>query len=153
MDGSEDGPSRTSEAYFLANRASRGLMVRSAPFVYWTDTSSSRVRRTVGILDAELEGVGKGSRRSHPGLLPETRLLDSMRVEAALKARRRLVDLVRPQVREPAPRLQRPSRQLWGTFERRGRNRQWNRGPSSQGHVERAARGGCQKRITPSSLR
>ena len=40
MDGSEDGPSRTSEAFFLANRASRGLRVRSAPFVYWTDTSS-----------------------------------------------------------------------------------------------------------------
>jgi hypothetical protein len=60
MDGSEYGPSRTLEALFLANRASRGLKVRSAPFLYWTDTSSLRVRRTVGTLDAGSEGAGEG---------------------------------------------------------------------------------------------
>ena len=60
MDGSEDGSSRTSEALILANRASRGLRVGSAPFLYWTDTSGPRVSRTVGALDADPEGLGEG---------------------------------------------------------------------------------------------
>jgi hypothetical protein len=60
MDGSEDGSSRTSEALILANRASRGLRVGFAPFLYWTDTSGPRVSRTVGALDADPEGLGEG---------------------------------------------------------------------------------------------
>ena len=62
MDGSEDGSSRTSEALILANRASGGLRVKSAPFLYWTDTSGPRVRRNVGALDADPEGAGEGIR-------------------------------------------------------------------------------------------
>jgi hypothetical protein len=58
--GREDGQSRTSEALFLANRASRGLRVKSAPFLYWTNTSSPRVRRTVGALETDPEGAGEG---------------------------------------------------------------------------------------------
>jgi hypothetical protein len=41
--GREDDPSRTSETLFLANRASGGLGMRSAPFLYVTDTSDPRV--------------------------------------------------------------------------------------------------------------
>ena len=58
MDGSEDGPSRTSETLFLANRASGGLRVRSAPFLYWTAASDLRVSRTAGALDTDPEGRG-----------------------------------------------------------------------------------------------
>jgi hypothetical protein len=71
--GREDDPGRTSETLFLANRASRGMRVKSAPFLYWTDASGPRVSRTVGALDADPEGVGRGSRSSHPGLLLEAR--------------------------------------------------------------------------------
>jgi hypothetical protein len=60
MDGSEDGPSRTSEALFLASRASRGLRVRSAPFLYWTVISGPRVSRIVGAVEADLEEAGEG---------------------------------------------------------------------------------------------
>jgi hypothetical protein len=58
--GREDDLGRTSKTLFLASRASRGLRVRSAPFVYWTDISGPRVRRTVGALDADPEGAGGG---------------------------------------------------------------------------------------------
>jgi hypothetical protein len=37
------------------------------------NTSSPRVSRSVGALDADPEGAGEGSRSSHPGLLPEAR--------------------------------------------------------------------------------
>jgi hypothetical protein len=61
--GREDGPSRTSEALFLANRASGGLRVKSAPFLYWTDASVPRVSRTFGTFEADPEGRERGSRR------------------------------------------------------------------------------------------
>jgi hypothetical protein len=57
--GREDGPSRASEPLFPVDRASRGLRVKSAPFLYWTDTSSPGVRRTVGIIEADPEGAGE----------------------------------------------------------------------------------------------
>jgi hypothetical protein len=64
--GREDDPGRAPETRFLANRASRGLSVRSAPFIYWTDASVSRVSRTVGALDADPEGTGRGIRSCAP---------------------------------------------------------------------------------------
>ena len=56
--GREDDPGRTSETLFLANRASGGLRVKSAPFLYWTGASGSRVRRIAGALEADPEGAG-----------------------------------------------------------------------------------------------
>jgi hypothetical protein len=64
--GREDDPGRTKEIPFLDNRASRGLRVKSAPLLYWTDASGPRVRRTVGALDAVLRGRGKGRQEIRP---------------------------------------------------------------------------------------
>ena len=50
--GREDDPGRPSKTHFLANRASGGLRVKSAPFLYNTHASVPRVSRTVGALDA-----------------------------------------------------------------------------------------------------
>lgn len=58
--GREDDPGRTSETLFLANRASRGLRVKSAPLLYYTGASGPCVRRAAGVLEADPEGAGEG---------------------------------------------------------------------------------------------
>jgi hypothetical protein len=58
--GREDDPGRTKEIPFLDNRASRGLRVKSAPLLYWTDASGPRVRRAAGAFDADPEEAGEG---------------------------------------------------------------------------------------------
>ena len=56
--GREDGLDRTSDTPFLDNRASGGLRVISALFLYWKDASGPRVRRAVGALEPDPEGRG-----------------------------------------------------------------------------------------------
>jgi hypothetical protein len=56
--GREDDPGRTSKILFLADRASGGMRVKSAPFLCWTEASVPRVSRTVGTLEADPEGAG-----------------------------------------------------------------------------------------------
>jgi hypothetical protein len=86
--GREDYPGRTSEILFLDNRASGGLRVKSAPFLYWTDTSGPRVRRVAGALEADPEGAGEGRQEIRPPVCCQRPArLDSMRVEAVLRAR------------------------------------------------------------------
>jgi hypothetical protein len=57
--GREDDPGRTSETLLLAKRAGRGLRVKSAPFLYWTDASSPGDSRIVGALETDPEGRGR----------------------------------------------------------------------------------------------
>jgi hypothetical protein len=64
--GREDDPGRKSEILFLAIRASGGLRVKSAPFLYWTDASGPRVSRTAGALDADPEEEGEGYQEFGP---------------------------------------------------------------------------------------
>ena len=56
--GREDDPGRISETFFLDNRASRGLRVKSGPFLYRRDASVPRARRAVGAFEADPEEVG-----------------------------------------------------------------------------------------------
>ena len=58
--GREDDPGRTWEILFLDNRASGGLRVKCAPFLYWTDASGPGVRRAAGAFDADPEEAGEG---------------------------------------------------------------------------------------------
>ena len=58
--GREDDPGQTSETLILDNSASGGLRVKSVPVLYWTDASGPRVRRSVGVIEADPEGAGKG---------------------------------------------------------------------------------------------
>jgi hypothetical protein len=86
MDGSEDGPSRTSEAHFLAHRASRGLRARAGGICLVEKRRGPHLRRRVGTLDAEPEGVGGGVAGVRtPVCYQRPGCLDSMRVEAVLR--------------------------------------------------------------------
>jgi hypothetical protein len=69
--GPEDDLGRTSEALFLAKRASRELRVKSAPLPYWTDASGPRDSRTVGALEAHPERRGGVVRSCAPGRVRE----------------------------------------------------------------------------------
>ena len=86
--GREDDPGRTSKILFLADRASGGMRVKSAPFLCWTEASVPRVSRTVGTLEADPEGAGGVSGVRTPVCYQRSSRLDSMRVEAVLMARR-----------------------------------------------------------------
>ena len=108
--GREDDPGRASEILFLDNRASGGLRVKSAPFLFGTDTSGPRVRRVAGALKADPEGTGEGAGDSTSGRLSEAR---SPGLDARGSGFEGSQQLVRPQGRrEPYPQLRRRLRRL-----------------------------------------
>jgi hypothetical protein len=69
--GREDDPGRTSEPLFLADRASRGLRVKSVSFLYLQMPPALALVGPLAPSRRIPRGGGKGSRSSHPDLLPE----------------------------------------------------------------------------------